>query len=263
MKKVILITGASRGIGNNIARSLAHENIVIANYNKSKDEAKKLKADLKSENIDIDIIKADVSNRTEVKEMIEGIITKYGKIDVLINNAGISQYKLFTDITDEDWENIMNINLKSNFIVTQEVVENMIANKNGLIINISSIGGSVPDISRIGYGVSKSGVNNITQQIAMQYAKNKIRCNAVLPGMIATDAVASNMPEDFQKSFLSHVPLNRMGKPEDIANAVAFFASDDSSYITGCVMEVSGGYHLGTPQYADFVGRKVAENAKI
>ena len=141
MKKVILVTGASRGIGNNIARSLAHENIVIANYNKSKDEAKKLKADLKSENIDIDIIKADVSNRTEVKEMIEGIITKYGKIDVLINNAGISQYKLFTDITDEDWENIMNINLKSNFIVTQEVVENMIANKNGLIINISSIWG--------------------------------------------------------------------------------------------------------------------------
>ena len=134
MKKVILITGASRGIGNNIARSLAHENIVIANYNKSEDEAKKLKSDLKEEDIDIDIIKADVSNRTEVKEMIEGIITKYGKIDVLINNAGISQYKLFTDITDEDWDNIMNINLKSNFIVTQEVVRNMIANKNGLII---------------------------------------------------------------------------------------------------------------------------------
>ena len=112
-------------------------------------------------------------------------------------------------------------------------------------------------------GVSKASVNNITQQMAMQYGKHNIRVNAVLPGLTATDAAIDNMPEDFRKSFLSHVPLNRMGKPEDIANAVAFFASDDSSYITGCVMEVSGGYHLGTPQYADFVGRKVAENAKI
>ena len=93
----------------------------------------------------------------------------------------------------------------------------------------------------------------------MQYAKNKVRCNAVLPGMIATDAVASNMPKEFQKSFLSHVPLNRMGNPEDIANAVLFFASENSSYITGSILEVSGGYHLGTPQYADFVGRKVVE----
>ena len=123
MKKVILVTGASRGIGNNIAKNLAHENIVIANYNKSKNEAEKLKEELAKENIHIDIIKADVSKREEVTKMLEQIILKYGKIDVLINNAGISQYKLFTDITDEEWENIMNINLKSNFIVTQEVVK--------------------------------------------------------------------------------------------------------------------------------------------
>ena len=174
MKKVILVTGASRGIGNNIARSLAHENIVIANYNKSKDEAKKLKADLKSENIDIDIIKADVSNRTEVKEMIEGIITKYGKIDVLINNAGISQYKLFTDITDEDWENIMNINLKSNFIVTQEVVENMIANKNGLIINISSIWGVTGAAMEVAYSTSKAGIIGLTKSLAKELGPTNI-----------------------------------------------------------------------------------------
>ena len=114
-------------------------------------------------------------------------------------------------------------------------------------------------ISRIGYGVSKSAVNNITQQIAMEYAKYNIRCNAVLPGMTATDAVSRSMDEQFQKSFLSHVPLNRMGTPEDIANAVFFFASENSSYITGSILEVSGGYHLGTPQYADYVGRKMQE----
>ena len=187
MKKVILVTGASRGIGNNIARSLAHENIVIANYNKSKDEAKKLKADLKSENIDIDIIKADVSNRTEVKEMIEGIITKYGKIDVLINNAGISQYKLFTDITDEDWENIMNINLKSNFIVTQEVVENMIANKNGLIINISSIWGVTGAAMEVAYSTSKAGIIGLTKSLAKELGPSNIRVNSKAPGNIDTD----------------------------------------------------------------------------
>ena len=135
----------------------------------------------------------------------------------------------------------------------------MIKNGGGSIVNISSIGGNIPDISRIGYGVSKSAVNNITQQIAMEYAKYNIRCNAVLPGMTATDAVSRSMDEQFQKSFLSHVPLNRMGTPEDIANAVFFFASENSSYITGSILEVSGGYHLGTPQYADYVGRKMQE----
>ncbi|MDU7968229.1 MAG: SDR family oxidoreductase, partial [Paeniclostridium sordellii] len=119
--------------------------------------------------------------------------------------------------------------------------------------------GSIPDISRIGYGVSKSGVNNITKQIAIQYAKYGIRCNAVLPGLIATDAAMNSMPDEFRKSFLSHVPLNRIGNPEDIANSVLFFASEDSSYITGSILEVSGGYNLGTPQYAEFVGSKVVE----
>lgn len=156
-------------------------------------------------------------------------------------------------------DEILESNIGSVYRVSKLVVPYMIKNGKGSIINISSIGGSVPDISRICYGVSKAGVNNITQQIAMQYARNNIRCNAVLPGLTATDAALDNIPEDFRKSFLSHVPLNRIGTPEDIANAVLFFASDESSYITGHIMEVSGGYHLGTPQYADFVGRKMVQ----
>ena len=222
MKKVILVTGASRGIGNNIARSLAHENIVIANYNKSKDEAKKLKADLKSENIDIDIIKADVSNRTEVKEMIEGIITKYGKIDVLINNAGISQYKLFTDITDEDWENIMNINLKSNFIVTQEVVENMIANKNGLIINISSIIG-------------------LTKSLAKELGPSNIRVNAIAPGIIDT-SMNNKFSEEEINDIKEEIPLERVGKPEEITKCIEWLLEDN--YTTGQVISINGGWNI-------------------
>jgi NAD(P)-dependent dehydrogenase (short-subunit alcohol dehydrogenase family) len=135
----------------------------------------------------------------------------------------------------------------------------MIENGGGSIVNISSIGGAVPDVNRIAYGVSKSGVNNLTQQMAMQYARYGIRVNAVLPGLTATDAAINNMPEEFRKSFLSHVPLNRMGTPEDIANAVYFFASDLSSYITGDILEVAGAYGLGSPMYASVVGSKVVK----
>ena len=160
--------------------------------------------------------------------------------------------------TDENsFFKLLELNIGSVLRISTLVVPYMIENNGGSIINISSISGTVTDISRIGYGVSKSAVNNITQQIAMQYARYNIRCNAVLPGMTATDSVKSAMSEDFQKSFLSHVPLNRMGTPEDIANSVSFFASDDSNYITGSILEVSGGYHLGTPQYSDFVGSKI------
>ena len=193
MKKVILVTGASRGIGNNIARSLARENIVIANYNKSENEAKKLKSDLKAEDINIDIIKADVSNRTEVKEMIDNIITKYGKIDVLINNAGISQYKLFTDITDEDWENIMNVNLKSNFIVTQEVIKNMIANKNGLIINISSIWGVTGAAMEVAYSTSKAGIIGLTKSLAcLLYTSCNFSLERLSPHLAISEFISSN-----------------------------------------------------------------------
>lgn len=118
----------------------------------------------------------------------------------------------------------------------------MLEQGGGSIVNISSIGGMIPDVTRIGYGVSKAAINNITQQIAMQYARNNIRCNAVLPGLTGTDAAMKNMPDSFIRSFLSHVPLNRIGTPEDVANAVLFLSSDDASYITGHILDVAGGY---------------------
>ena len=157
------------------------------------------------------------------KEMVNTVIEKEGKIDILVNNFGTGRPDKDFDLVNGDEDaffEIIESNLGSVYRISKLVVPHMINNGGGSIVNISSIGGSVPDISRIGYGVSKAAVNNITQQIAIQYARNNIRCNAVLPGLTATDAAIDNMPEDFRKSFLSHVPLNRMGTPEDIANAV-------------------------------------------
>ena len=241
MKKVILITGASRGIGNNIARKLAQKNIVIANYNKSRSEAEKLKDNLNKENIDIDIIKADVSNRIEVKEMTAHIIEKYGKIDVLINNAGISQYKLFTDITDEEWDSIMNINLKSNFIVTQEVVKNMIANKKGLIINISSIWGVTGAAMEVAYSTSKAGIIGLTKSLAKELGPSNIRINAIAPGIIDT-----SMNDNFSKQEINNIkdeiPLERIGKPEEITKCIEWLLEDN--YTTGQVISINGGWNI-------------------
>ena len=241
MSKVILVTGASRGIGNNIARTFAQENIVIANYNKSQNEAIKLKEDLKKENINIDIIKADVSKRNEVKDMIKQILEKYGKIDVLINNAGISQYKLFTDISDEDWDNIININLKSNFIVTQEVVKNMISRKNGLIINISSIWGVTGAAMEVAYSTSKAGIIGLTKSLAKELGPSNIRVNAIAPGMIDT-SMNSKFSDEEINDIKEEIPLEKIGKPEEVTKCIKWLLED--TYTTGQVISINGGWNI-------------------
>ena len=261
-KKIALVTSATRGIGLASAIKLAENGAIVYMGVRRLEVTQEICDKYAKEGLVMKTVFFDAYNIDSYKEMVDTVIEKEGRIDILVNNFGTGRPETDLDLingSEESFFELFEYNVGSVYRISKLVVPHMIENGGGSIVNISSIGGSVPDISRIGYGVSKSGVNNITQQIAMQYAKNKVRCNAVLPGMIATDAVASNMPKEFQKSFLSHVPLNRMGNPEDIANAVLFFASENSSYITGSILEVSGGYHLGTPQYADFVGRKVVE----
>ena len=261
-KKIALVTSATRGIGLATAIKLAENGAIVYMGVRRLEVTQEICDKYAKEGLVMKTVFFDAYNIDSYKEMVDTVIEKEGRIDILVNNFGTGRPETDLDLvngSEESFFELFEHNVGSVYRISKLVVPHMIENGGGSIVNISSIGGSVPDISRIGYGVSKSGVNNITQQIAMQYAKNKVRCNAVLPGMIATDAVASNMPKEFQKSFLSHVPLNRMGNPEDIANAVLFFASENSSYITGSILEVSGGYHLGTPQYADFVGRKVVE----
>lgn len=241
MNKVILITGASRGIGNNISKNLAKENIVIANYNNSEAEAKKLKKELEEKNINIDIIKADVCNRNQVKEMIKQTIDKYGHIDVLINNAGISQYKLFTDITDSDWAEIMNTNLNSNFIVTQEVVKNMIHNKEGLIVNISSIWGITGAAMEVAYSTSKAGIIGLTKSLAKELGPSNIRVNAIAPGIINT-SMNSKFSEEEINNIQEEIPLEKIGEPEEVTKCIEWLIKDN--YTTGQVISINGGWNI-------------------
>ena len=258
--KVALVTSSTRGIGFASALKLAQCGATVYLGVRRVNDTQEI-CD-KYPELNMIPIYFNAYEEDTYKSMIDEIIEKEGKIDILVNNFGTSTPNKDLDLINTEEEyffDTIKANVGTVFSISKNAIPHMIENGGGSIINISSIGGVVPDISRIAYGVSKSAVNNITKQMAMQYARYGIRVNAVLPGMTATEAVSANMPEEFQKSFLSHVPLNRMGTPEDIANAVYFFASDLSSYITGDIMEVSGGYALGTPQYSEFVGSKVVK----
>lgn len=243
MNKVILITGAAKGIGRDIAETLAKnpDNIIIANYNKSEEQAKEMQLKLKKENINIEIIKADVSKRDEVKKMIEEVLNKYKKIDVLINNAGISQYKLFNDITDDDWDNIININLKSAFIVSQEVVRNMIQNKSGCIINISSIWGVIGASMEVAYSTSKAGIIGLTKSLAKELGPSNIRVNAIAPGIIDT-GMNARFSEDEINSIKEEIPLGKIGKTADVTRCVQWLINDE--YTTGQVISINGGWDI-------------------
>ena len=233
---VILVTGASRGIGREIAKNLAQKgNIVIANYNKSEDLAK----ELEKENSNIDIYKADVSKRDEVKHMIEFIINKYGRIDALVNNAGIAENKLFTDVTDEDWQRVINTNLYSAFCVTQEVLPNMLHYKQGCIINISSIWGIVGASCETVYSVTKAGIDAMTKSLAKELGPSNIRVNSIAPGIIATD-MNKNLNQDEILNIKNEIPLERIGRPIDISKCVEWLIDDQ--YTTGQVISINGGW---------------------
>ena len=242
MKKTIIVTGGSNGIGQSIVEELAKNNYnVILNYNKSEEKAKKIQEELKKIGYEIEIYKADVSKREEVKKLVEYIIEKYKKIDVLINNAGISQTKLFTDITDEDWDEMINTNLNSVFYTTQEVVKNMIHNKNGCIINISSIWGIVGASCEVHYSVSKAGIDAMTKSLAKELGPSNIRVNSIAPGIIDT-GMNSNLSKEELDEIKNQIPLERIGKPEDIAKCVKWLIED--KYTTGQIISINGGWYI-------------------
>ena len=240
MKKIAIVTGASRGIGREIAKTLAKEGIqVVANYNNSEQKALELKKELEEENINIDVFKADVSKREEVKSLVEYTLKKYGKVDILINNAGISEYKIFTDETDDDWNRVINTNLYSAFVMCQEVIPNMIHNKNGNIINISSIWGMVGSSLEVLYSVSKAGMDGLTKALAKELGPSNIRVNSIAPGAINTDMNANLTIEEL-KQLEEETPLGRIGIPQDIARCVKWLLED--TFTTGQIISVNGGW---------------------
>lgn len=240
MKKTVIVTGGSNGIGKCIVEDLSKKEYnVILNYNKSENNAKKIQEELKQKGFEIDIFKADVSKREEVKKLIEYTLKKYKNIDILINNAGISQTKLFTDITDEDWNKMINTNLNSVFYMTQEVIPNMIHNKNGCIINISSVWGMVGASCEVHYSVSKAGIDAMTKSLAKELGPSNIRVNSIAPGIIKTDMI-SNLNEEELKSIEQEIPLEKIGKPENIVKCVNWLIEDE--YTTGQIISVNGGW---------------------
>lgn len=242
MSKVIIITGASRGIGRAIAERLAKAgNKIIANYNNSKEKAEDLQKNLAKENIEIDIFKADISKREECKKIVEYAINKYGKIDVLINNAGISVWGPFTDLTDDEWQKILQTNLYAAIAMSQETIKYMIKEQNGCIINISSIWGMVGASCEVAYSVTKAGIDGLTKSLAKELGPSNIRVNSIAPGIIETD-MTSDFTEDEKKEIIEQIPLGKIGKPEDIAKAAEWLIEDN--YTTGQIISPNGGWTI-------------------
>lgn len=242
MDKVVIVTGGSRGIGAEIVKTLAHEGYkIVLNYNNSEVNAKKIQEELLKENIKIEIFKADVSKRAEAKELINFALKKFNTIDILINNAGIAQEKLFTDITDYDWNYMLENNLNSVFYCTQEVLKTMIGNKKGCIINISSIWGITGASCEVAYSTAKAAINGFTKSLAKELGPSNIRVNAIAPGIINTD-MNNKLTKEELKNIEKEIPLERIGEPRDISKCIKWLIED--TYTTGQIISVNGGWYI-------------------
>lgn len=196
---------------------------------------------LNEKNFSVKLFKANISNREDVEDMVDYCIKEFGGLDVLVNNAGVSQDKLFTDITDEDWDNMMNINLKGSFYCSQVALKYMISEKKGNIINISSIWGISGASCEVHYSITKAGIIGMTKALAKEVGPSNIRVNSIAPGVINTDMLSGYNEEDID-ALVEETPLMRLGTPEDIANCAIFLASDKSNFITGQVISPNGGF---------------------
>lgn len=236
----IIITGGSRGIGKCLVENLARDgHNILLNYNKSEKQAKKIQEDLKAEGIIIEIFKADVSKKIEVKSLVEFALKKWENIDVLVNNAGIAKLQMFQDITEDDWNEIINTNLKSAFYTTQEVLPNMLHRKEGIIINISSIWGLVGASCETVYSISKAGLDAMTKSLAKELGPSNIRINSIAPGVIDTE-MNSKLDEHIKNEIKAETPLGKIGKPIDIYKCVKWLIEDE--FTTGQIISVNGGY---------------------
>ena len=232
--KIALVTGSSRGVGKSIALELSREGCkVIVNYSKDEENAASV-----AKLVDGIAIKADVSNFDECQEMINEIISKYKKIDILVNNAGISVDKTFKNMAKEEWNEVINVNLNSMFNVTKPVINEMLKQNYGRIVNISSVSGQIGFFGQTNYSAAKAGVIGFTKALAREVASKGITVNAVAPGIIDA-GLGKTIPQDILNEFLKNIPEKRLGKPEEIAKAVIFLLKND--YITGQVININGG----------------------
>lgn len=239
--KIALVTGGTRGIGKGICMQFAKEGAtVVFTYLSSEEKAKALEAKLAAHGGTALAVKSDASNFEQTEALINQIVEKYGQLDVVVNNAGITRDNLLMRMKEEDWDAVMETNLKSVFNVTKAMQRTMLKQRSGSIINISSIVGVQGNAGQSNYAASKAGIIGFTKSIAKELGSRNIRCNAITPGFIETEMTAA-LDEKVVEEWRKSIPLKRGGTPEDVANAAVFLASDMSSYVTGQVVSVCGG----------------------
>ena len=239
--RLAVVTGGATGIGEAIVRTLCRDGFSVAIvYNSSDVKAKLLTSELSSLNFDVKAFKADVSSSSDIEKLYESITNSMGKVNLIVNNAGIAQQILFTDITDDEWSRMININLTGAFNVCRKFIPDMIREKYGRIINISSMWGQVGASCEVHYSASKAGLIGMTKALAQELAPSGITVNCVAPGAIETKMMDSFSQED-KNALCEEIPLGRLGTAQEVAEAVAFLASDKASYITGQILAVNGG----------------------
>lgn len=251
--KVILITASTRGIGLACVQACAREGARVYMAARSPERAQTVANELNAQGFRVRCVYNDASRPETFSSMVEEVVADAGHLDTLVNNFGTSDPTRDLDFagTDPDvFLNTVTMNLRSVFLAGQAAVRHM-RTTGGSIVNISSIGGQVPDISQVAYGTSKAAINYLTKLIALQEGHHRIRCNAVLPGMTATQAVQTHLSPAFRDRFLRRIPLGRMAEPEEIAAAVVYLVSDESAYTTGQLLTISGGFALGSPLYGE------------
>ncbi|MDO8503563.1 MAG: glucose 1-dehydrogenase [bacterium] len=247
--KVAIITGARRGMGRADALVLAKEGAKVVVSDISKEECEKVVEEIKKAGGEAIAVKCDVSSKEDVEKMVGEAVKKWGRVDILVNNAGVAEFRPFLEMTEADWDKTININLKGCFLCAQAAAREMAKQKSGVIVNIASIamgqqGVGMPGI--VHYCASKGGIAAMTEALATELAPYNIRVNAIAPGVIDTPMVQeAGMDQKAIEGMLTRVPLRRMGKAEEIANAVKFLAGDDSSYVTGATLVVDGGWLAG------------------
>lgn len=239
--KTALVTGASRGIGREIALELARQGANVAvNFAGSEAKANEVVDEIKGLGRDAFTVKCDVSNSEEVTSMVKDTIERFGKLDILVNNAGITKDNLIMRMKEEEWDDVININLKGVFLVTKAVTRQMMKQRVGRIINIASIVGVSGNPGQANYVAAKAGVIGLTKTTAKELATRNITVNAIAPGFITTD-MTDKLTEEVKAEMLKQIPLARLGEPKDIAKVTAFLASDDSAYMTGQTLHIDGG----------------------
>jgi len=244
--KVAIITGARRGMGKADALAFAKNGAKVVVSDISQEECELVVDEIKKNGGEGLAVKCDVTNEKEIKEMVKKTVDKFGKVDILVNNAGICEFKPFLELTEEEWDKTLDINLKGYFLCAQAVAKEMVKQKSGVIINIASVVMGQMGMGMAGlahYSASKGGIAALTKTLALEFAPYNIRVNAIAPGAIDTPMAASTKADPkVLEATLAMIPLHRMGKPEEIANTALFLSSNASSYITGSIVVVDGGW---------------------